>query len=138
MAESVANPLDMTGLWTGQYWYPEPWEPLIGFVATISDNAGSLSGTTTEASEVFIGAGERADIRGTRSGTSVSFYKYYDGTGAYGHSVTYDGTLSADGQQIEGQWSLDGYSGSFIMSRSLQQFQAEDREEIVRLDVTVS
>ena len=45
----MADPLDMTGLWTGQYWYPEPWEPPMAFVATISDNAGSLSGTTTEA-----------------------------------------------------------------------------------------
>ena len=134
----MAAALDMTGLWTGQYWYPEPWEPPMGFVATISDNAGSLSGTTTESSDVFIGVDERADIRGTRSGTSVSFYKYYDGAGAYGHSVTYDGVLSADGQQVEGQWSLDDYSGSFVMSRSLQQFRVEELEEIVRFDTTVS
>lgn len=134
----MADPLDMTGLWTGQYWYPEPWEPPMAFVATISDNAGSLSGTTTEASDIFIGVDERADIRGTRSGTSVSFYKYYDGTGAYGHSVTYDGVLSADGQQVEGQWSLDDYSGSFIMLRSLQQFSVEQLEEFNQLDVSVS
>ncbi|MDO9369929.1 MAG: hypothetical protein Q7T68_15285 [Sphingopyxis sp.] len=128
----------MTGLWTGQYWYPEPWEPPMGFVATISDNAGSLSGTTTEASDIFIGVDERADIRGTRSGTRVNFYKYYDGTGAYGHSVTYDGVLSPDGQQVEGQWSLDDYSGSFIMSRHLQRFSAEELEEGAQRDVPVS
>ncbi len=110
----------------------------MGFVATISDNAGSLSGTTTEASEVFPGVYERADIRGARSGASVSFYKHYDGTGAYGHSVTYDGVLSADGQQVEGHWSLDGYSGSFVMSRSLQPFETEGLEEGVGVDATVS
>jgi len=110
----------------------------MGFVATISDNAGSLSGTTTEASDIFIGVDERADIRGTRSGTSVSFYKYYDGTGAYGHSVTYYCVLSADGQQVDGQWSLDDYSGSFIMLRSLQQFSVEQLEEFNQLDVSVS
>ena len=109
----------------------------MGFVATISDNAGSLSGTTTEASEVFIGADERADIRGVRNGACVSFHKYYDGSGAYGHSVTYDGTLSADGQQVEGRWSLEDYSGSFVMSRSLQQFQEEELEEAGRIDATV-
>ena len=134
----MADSLDMTGLWTGQYWYPELWEPPMGFVATISDNAGSLSGTTTEASDVFIGVDERADIRGTRSGTRVNFYKYSDGTGAYGHSVTYDGVLSADGQQVEGQWSLDDYSGSFIMSRNLQRFGAEELQEGAQRDVAVS
>ncbi|HKX88489.1 MAG TPA: hypothetical protein VJM13_04705, partial [Sphingopyxis sp.] len=66
----------MTGLWTGQYRYPESWVPPTGFVATINDNAGSLSGTTTEASE-WIDGDERADIRGTRNGAVVSFHKYY-------------------------------------------------------------
>jgi len=134
----MTDPLDMTGLWTGRYWYPEPWEPSTGFVVTISDHAGSLSGTTTEASDVFVGVDERADLRGTRSGTSVSFHKYYDGTGAYGHSVTYGGLLSADGQQVEGQWSFDDYAGSFIMSRSLQAFQAEELDDAVRIDTRVS
>jgi hypothetical protein len=52
--------------------------------------------------------------------------------------VTYDGVLSADGRQVEGQWSLDDYSGSFIMWRSLQQFSVEQLEEFNQLDVSVS
>jgi hypothetical protein len=130
--------LDMTGLWTGQYWYPEPWELPTCFVATVSDNAGMLTGSTTEASEFLTGVDERADIRGKRSGTAVNFQKYYDGDGAFGHSVTYDGVLSDDGQQIEGHWSIDDYSGAFVMSRSLQALQAEEREETAEIEFPVS
>ncbi|SEH18408.1 hypothetical protein SAMN05428974_2641 [Sphingopyxis sp. YR583] len=131
----MPDPLDMTGLWTGRYWYPEPWEPATGFVATINDNAGSLSGTTTEASDLIDGD-ERADIRGIRVGTAVSFHKYYDGDGAYGHSVTYDGVLSRDGQQVEGHWAIDDYSGAFLMYRNLQSVQHEELEESAEIDVT--
>jgi hypothetical protein len=134
----MQDPLDMTGLWTGQYWYPEPGEAPTGFAAAINDNAGLLTGSTTEASEFLAGVDERADIRGARNGTAVSFHKYYDGDGAYGHSVTYDGVLSADGQQVKGHWSIDDYSGAFVMSRSLQAFQAEKREETAGVEVSVS
>ena len=135
----MIDPLDMTGLWTGQYWYPEPWEPPAGFVATINDNGGILSGTTTEASDVFAGADERADIRGNRDGIDVSFWKHYDGDGAYGHTVTYHGSLSSDGQQVEGHWSIDDYFGGFLMVRSLQAIEREEMiiakdVEIVRVD----
>jgi hypothetical protein len=109
----------------------------MGFVATINDNGGSLSGTTTEPSDIFAGADERADIRGTRSGTTVSFYKYYDGAGAYGHSVTYDGVITADGQQVEGRWSIDEFSAKFIMSRNLQKFEAEELQQANSLDMTL-
>jgi hypothetical protein len=122
------DPLDMTGLWTGEYWYPEPWEPRAGFAATINDNDGMLSGSTSEASDVFIGTDERADIRGTREGTQISFWKHYDGDGAYGHTVTYDGTLSSDGQRVEGHWTIDDYSGDFLMVRRLQ---AVERDEMI-------
>lgn len=125
----------MTGLWTGQYWYPEPWIHPTGFVATINDNAGSLSGTTTEASELIDGD-ERADIRGTRNGAAVDFHKYYDGDGAYGHSVTYDGVLSSDGKQVEGRWAIDDYSGTFVMHRNLQSFESEGFEESRKVGVT--
>ena len=133
----MADPLDMTGLWTGQYRYPEPWEPPTGFVATINDNGGALSGTTTKPSELTTGD-ERADIRGTRDGMSVSFHKYYDGDGAYGHAVAYDGVLSRDGQRVDGHWAIDDYSGTFVMCRSLQAFQVEDRDASVGIDLTVS
>lgn len=128
----------MTGLWTGQYWYATPGEAPMAFVATISDNAGSLSGTTTEASEFFVGVDERADIRGTRSGTYVSFHKHYDGNAAYGHSVVYQGMLSSDGQRVEGRWSIDDCSAAFVMSRSLQSFHVEELEERVGLDFTLN
>ena len=134
----MQNPLDMTGLWTGQYYYPEPGEPPTGFVATISDNAGLLTGSTSEASEFLLGVDERADIRGTRSGPAVSFYKYYDGDGAYGHTVAYDGVLSTDGQQVRGSWSIDEYSGSFVMSRSLQACREEERGATAGVQATVS
>ncbi|KTE15497.1 hypothetical protein [Sphingopyxis sp. H115] len=133
----MPDPLDMTGLWTGQYRYPEPWVSPTGFVATINDNAGSLSGTTTEASELIEGD-ERADIRGTRNGSAVRFHKYYDGDGAYGHSVTYDGVLSSDGQQVDGRWAIDDYSGTFIMYRNLASFENEQLEESAEVGVTVS
>ncbi|MBK6414442.1 hypothetical protein [Sphingopyxis sp.] len=128
----------MTGLWIGQYWYPEPWEPPCSFIATLSDNQGSLSGSTSEASDLLAGADERADVRGTRSGTAVSFYKYYDGDAAYGHAVAYEGILSTDGQQVDGHWSIDDYSGGFVMTRSLQAVQAGEEEAEARMDAIIN
>lgn len=110
----------------------------MGFVAIINDNAGLLAGSTSEASEFWVGIDERADIRGVRAGTAVSFHKYYNGDGAYCHAVTYDGTLSTDGQQVEGRWSIDDYSGTFIMARSLQSFHEEEREESVEVRTPVN
>ena len=115
---------DMSGIWVGEYQYPEPYSPPVPFFATISEVGGVLSDTTSEQSDLLEGANEEANIRGTRNGSSVQFYKYYDGDGAYGHSVEYSGEITDDGQTVTGQWAIDDYCGKFSIWREL--FDADE------------
>ncbi|MDZ3831173.1 MAG: hypothetical protein U0S50_05065 [Sphingopyxis sp.] len=134
----MSDPLDMTGMWTGSYRYPSPWEPPREFVAVISEQRGALSGSTTEKSDLLPGADERAAIRGTRTDTAVAFGKYYDGDGAYAHFVAYEGTLTPDGRRVEGRWSIDGFSGSFVMTRPALAAIDAEAESHERAEMTFS
>ena len=56
-------------------------------------------------------------VRGRVDGNSVKFVKFYDGTGGVDHGVEYEGFLSPDGRQIDGQWYIGDTFGSFSLSR---------------------
>ena len=58
-----------------------------------------------------------AVLSGSRSGSSVDFTKVYDGESDAAHAVDYVGRLSADGNSIEGMWSLQSLDGTFEMHR---------------------
>ena len=107
----------MTGIWLGEYTYSEPGVPAVSFFATVSDNKGALTGTTSERSEFFADMSEEASIHGQRAGNSISFHKYYNGDGAYGHVVMYAGYINDNGNIVLGHWSIEDYSGSFSMWR---------------------
>lgn len=125
---------NLTGVWSGLYMYPEALEPC-GFTATLMDVGGDLSGSTherdvweqTEKGLLF------ALLVGFRDGDAVSFRKTYDGTGGWSHTVYYLGDLSADGQEIEGTWTVrDAWSGRFLMVRDSNLLTAERREAFER------
>ena len=69
---------DLTGLWSGEYWYDGGGQPT-PFSAHIIDSLGSITGTTLEPN-TFAHPGLvelSADISGQRGELSVQFNKLY-------------------------------------------------------------
>lgn len=121
---------NLTAVWQGLYNYPQVLEPVY-FVATLVSFGQSFSGTTHEALEGRRGAPLQlfASVDGSVAGQDVSFTKIYDGTANWNHSVNYDGTLSADGTEIEGTWSIrNEWSGTFLMIRGSHASETVIRE----------
>jgi hypothetical protein len=110
----------LTGLWHGQYSYPAASLSPVPFVATLIQTETWLGGSITERADTGLLKGRRlyAAISGRRRGNSISFIKSYEaGSGPY-LRVSYDGTLSEDGLEIDGLWTASGWSGRFLMIRS--------------------
>lgn len=106
---------DLSGQWTGIFNYPAG-QPPTGFAATLHDAGGALTGTTVEPS--LEGGDIAARIDGHREGMAVGFVKLYEQDSEIYDDVTYAGTVSADGLEITGRWSIPGnWSGTFIMVR---------------------
>ena len=127
---SAPNPQDLTGIWHGLYSYPHN-RPAVSFVATLIQSGSTISGTTHER----CGSGGRASqwlyatLLGRRHDKAVAFVKTYDGDNPHYGCVAYEGTLSADGTEIEGRWVVPGnWSGRFLMIRSA------GKEEAVTLE----
>ena len=112
---------DLTGVWDGQFEYPRSYEPT-GFTCVLIDIGGALSGTITELSNNGPSKGQTltATLQGVRHDSEVRFLKHYPPrTVAHGRPVAYVGTLSLDGFEIEGEWTVPGsWSGKFLMIRS--------------------
>ena len=116
----------LTGIWHGLYSYPIARAP-VSFVATLIETASALSGTTHEPCSVGGSANEvlYATLLGNRRRTAVAFVKTYDGANPLYGTVAYEGTLSADGTEIEGRWTVPGnWSGRFLMIRSAGKAEA--------------
>jgi hypothetical protein len=115
----MAKDRNLTGVWNGLYSYPKYLEPVF-FVATLISHGDHFSGSTHEAVEGRSGAPLTlfASVDGVLDEGLVSFRKTYDGAGGWSHSLMYFGMLSADRNEIEGQWVLPaGWSGRFMMIR---------------------
>ena len=125
---------NLTGVWHGLYSYPVGRAP-VSFVATLIESANAVTGTTHEPcgiggtpSEVLY-----ATLSGSRQGNAVAFVKTYDGSNPHYRTVAYEGTLSGDGTEIEGRWSVPGnWSGKFLMIRAGGKQQAVRRKAFER------
>jgi hypothetical protein len=114
----------LTGVWDGLYRYPAGIRtPESVFTAVLFDSGGTLSGTIHETMK--LGSHEipaSAFLEGRVAGEAVTFLKTYDGTGGQSHSVSYDGTLGAGGNEIEGEWRIHAdfgvMTGRFLMIRA--------------------
>ncbi len=116
-----ANEQSLTGVWHGLYTYPHGCGS-VSFVATLIETETWLTGSTHEPR---VGGDQPggmlyATLLGSRNGSAVTFVKTYDAAaGANYGTVTYEGTLSGDGTEIEGRWNIPGvWSGKFLMIRS--------------------
>ncbi len=110
--------LDLSGEWTGIYNFPHSLPP-VAFEAVLLDQAGRLSGTTQE----MAGPPFRPErlltsvIDGVRNGHAVEFAKMYDQADREYDTVAYRGPVTADGEEIQGIWTVGAWSGTFLMVR---------------------
>lgn len=120
----------LTGVWHGLFSYPAMLEPG-GFVATLLQTGAAFSGATHEP-DLYGDSPEGtlfAAIDGVRRGSEISFTKSYDPASGWNHEVYYAGVLSADGDEIEGTWTIPGvWSGRFLMIRSTAWDEAAARK----------
>lgn len=120
--------IDLTGRWTGVYFYPvhPEWNPdddlpPTPFAAELLDAVGQVTGSTEEP-DVF---GETdappipASLEGHHVDRELTFTKFPDGGGQI-HSIDYIGSISPDGNSVSGQWIIHGeWSGTFRMQRKV-------------------
>ncbi len=112
------DPLNLTGIWHGNYSYPY-FQESVSFVATIIESGGHVSGSTHEP-HGFRPETLYASLSGRRDGRAVTFIKVCQNGGLeYASPIEYQGSLSEDGTEIEGRWTIPSdWSGKFLMIRS--------------------
>ena len=121
---------DLGGDWIGFYNYPFPHPPT-RFEAAIRDSGGLISGITTESGDSpdCQGMTLQAVIEGRHEGGILWFVKTYDYLERAGDPVHYEGTIQADGDEIEGRWTIAAdFSGTFMMMRKRREEAAEERK----------
>ncbi|MBC7768530.1 MAG: hypothetical protein H7124_07065 [Phycisphaerales bacterium] len=110
----------LTGSWSGAYRYPRDAGPETVFNVEIEEVGGAFTGAMQEPNVIRLAPGPvvTADIEGTRSGASVVFVKFYNGSGGMAHAIRYEGTVDEALTRIEGTWSIPrDWSGTFFMVR---------------------
>jgi hypothetical protein len=113
---------DLTGLWSGEYWYAGQGKPT-PFSAHIVDTAGSIEGTTLEPN-TFAHPGLielSASLTGTRGELSVRFVKlYHPAPGVHHFPIYYSGTVDPAFTIIDGDWTFNTAgepTGRFVLVR---------------------
>ncbi|MEM7066153.1 MAG: hypothetical protein AAF572_23680 [Cyanobacteria bacterium P01_B01_bin.77] len=100
---------ELTGPWLGSYWQTNT---PTRFEATFVQANNSLSGRIMDDSSL----GE-AQIQGLVTGRQVTFTKKYFKNPSY--TIQYTGTVSEDGDHMNGQWRLDAkHNGPWEAHRS--------------------
>ncbi len=135
---SFSRDSDLTGLWSGEYWFRDGGQPT-PFSAHIVDSLGTLTGTTLEPN-TFAHPGLvelSADISGARGELSVRFNKlYHPAPGVHREPIVYTGTVDSKFTMIDGEWRFShGFSGRFVLVRVSRGAQAEEVTREVELEV---
>jgi len=112
--------IDLTGAWHGQYSLPNSISAPVPFEASLIATDDFLGGTITEKATIGPIKGRIlcASVSGSRAGKLVSFVKTYEPDCAPYTSVTYEGVVSGDGQEIGGDWTIGSWTGRFLMIRA--------------------
>ncbi len=115
---------DLTGLWSGEYWYNGGGQPT-PFSAHLVDSLGTITGTTLEPN-TFAHPGLielSADITGARGELSVRFTKlYHAAPGVHRDPIFYSGTVDPKFTMIDGDWTfgmgdIPSGTGRFVLVR---------------------
>ena len=134
---------DLTGLWSGEYWYVGEPMPPVPFSAHLVDTAGSITGTTLEPN-TFAHPGLielSAEITGARGELSVRFTKlFHAAPGVHRDPIFYSGTVDRNFTMIDGEWAIQppGYmplSGRFVLVRVSRGAKAVAVEREVELEL---
>jgi hypothetical protein len=134
---------DLTGLWSGEYWYVGEPTPPVPFSAHIVDTAGNISGTTLEPN-TFAHPGLielSAELSGARGELSVRFTKlYHAAPGVHRDPIFYSGTVDPNFTVIDGEWVLHtpgfpSMQGRFVLVRVSRGAQAVEVEREVELEL---
>lgn len=129
----------LTGSWSGAYRYPNDAGPETVFNVRIEEHGGAFTGDMQEPNLMHPGASAvaSADIEGTRTGSSVTFTKFYNGSGGMNHAVRYDGEVNDALNRVQGTWTIPQvWSGTFFMEREddFEEAEAEERAEVRESD----
>jgi hypothetical protein len=121
----------LTGVWDGLYRQPGR-KRHVSFTATLIDTGRLLTGSTHEPCNLpdCPIKMHHATLSGERTGQTIAFIKTYEPPG-FGYDVVhYSGTLSADGMEIAGTWTIphSGLSGEFLMIRAQRKAVAQAQE----------
>lgn len=129
----------LTGSWSGAYRYPRDAGPETVFNVQIEEVGGAFTGAMQEPNLMHPGHGPvaNAEIEGTRSGSAVSFVKFYNGSGGMAHAVRYDGEVNDNLTRITGAWTIPNvWSGTFFMERDdFGEAAATEAHEEVSIDI---
>lgn len=115
---------DLTGIWSGQYSYPDgSGREAVQFRLFITHDGERLAGAVMERNT--FGNGEErwlhaAIVDGAFDPVegALTFTKRYDGTDDVDHDVAYTGRIPDDGEAAEGTWRIpDSWSGRFQIER---------------------
>jgi hypothetical protein len=129
-----AGSAGLTGVWLGLYSYPRKLEP-VSFTATLIETSGAISGSTHETPQQGSAAARTvfATLSGQRGKSAVQFIKTYDDGIPHSQPINYEGTITDDGAEIEGRWSIPRmWTGRFLMIRSAPKAEAIIREKYER------
>lgn len=129
---------DLTGLWSGEYWYVGLGMAPVPFSAHLVDVGGTITGTTLEPN-TFAHPGLielSADISGTRGELTVQWNKLYNpAPGVHRDAVFYSGAIDPKFSMIDGQWRLQGLMGRFILTRLSHGAKAAARAGALELEL---
>ena len=79
----------------------------------------------------LLGPVATADLDGVRTHLTVTFTKFYDGSGGMHHAVRYNGTANEALTRIDGRWTIPGDgSGTFFMTRDDAGEEAATEERV--------
>lgn len=125
----------LSGAWSGAYRFPGDARPEVVFNVQIEEVGGAFTGSLQEPNVYGFAPGDvvTADIEGVRTGQSVTFTKFYDGSGGMAHAVRYEGQADESLSRIDGKWSIPrDWSGTFFMVRDDdgEAVEAEERGEV--------
>ena len=117
---------DLSGHWIGMFSYPAEFPPN-NFEAELRDSGGLVTGLITQPREIFDlpGPPRQAVIEGQRTGSQLSFVKFYDDLDR--PTVHYRGEIQPGGDDIDGAWTIPGdWSGTFMMVRARSEAAAAE------------
>jgi len=126
----------LSGAWSGAYRYPGDVQAEVVFNAQIEEVGGAFTGSLQEPNVYGYTPGNvvTSNIEGTRTGHTIAFTKFYDGSGGMAHAVRYEGAADANLLRIDGKWSIPRtWSGTFFMTRDDDgaEAEAEERAEVM-------